>query len=242
MLPRMGRRSLICPAFCLVFLLLCSAGCLSRQLKLTTRRTVSTLPDLNYQQVIDNLAAAASNPGVLPYLAVAGQGSVQVTDNGNSTMGLSFPLRAPAFDGLALGASRNVTGTWSLGTITSPEKIRAMQALYQRAVAGALHRDPAYHWLHVGAKHDVPIGASYAARHGDVTVWVMPEEIAGLSELTLAILDVATRQDDSSGWAPPKPARIAVLCPAAISRSPPRALSSRRALVDARPRISLNHP
>ena len=100
MLPRMGRRSRICPAFCLVFLLLCSAGCLSRQLKLTTRRTVSTLPDLNYQQVIDNLAAAASNPGVLPYLAVAGQGSVQVTDNGNSTMGLSFPLRAPAFDGL----------------------------------------------------------------------------------------------------------------------------------------------
>ena len=30
-------------------------------------------------------------------------------------------------------------------------------------------------------------------------MWVMPEEIAGLSELTLAILDVATRQDDSPG-------------------------------------------
>jgi hypothetical protein len=197
MLPRMGRRTRFGRAIRWALVLFCSPGCLSRQLELTTRRTLSTLPDLNYQQVIDNLAAAASNPGVLPYLAVAGQGSVQVTDNGNSTLGLSVPLRAPALDGLALGASRNVTGTWSLGTITSPEKIRAMQALYQRAVAGARDRDPAYRWLQVGPKHDIPKGALYAARHGEVSVWVMPEEIAGLSELTLAILDVATRQDDA---------------------------------------------
>ena len=73
---------------------------------------------------------------MLPYLAVAGQGSVQVTDNRTSTFGLSFPLRPATIDGLGFGAARNVTGTWSLGTITSPDKIRTMQALYQRAVAG----------------------------------------------------------------------------------------------------------
>ena len=61
-------------------------GCMSQQLQFTTRRTVNALPDLQYQQVIDNLAKIASNPGFLPYLAVAGQGSVQVTDNGSSTL------------------------------------------------------------------------------------------------------------------------------------------------------------
>jgi hypothetical protein len=55
-------------------------GCMSEQLRFTARRTVNALPDLQYQQVVDNLAKIASNPGFLPSLAVAGQGSVQVTD------------------------------------------------------------------------------------------------------------------------------------------------------------------
>jgi hypothetical protein len=197
MLPRMGGHTSFVLPVCSLLLLACSAGCLNHQLEFTTRRTLNTLPDLSYQQVIDNLAAAAGNPGVLPYLAVAGQGSVQVTDNRTSTFGLSFPLRPPAIDGLGLGAARNVTGTWSLGTITSPDKIRAMQALYQRAVAGSQRGDPAYRWLNLGGKRDVPSGACYAGRHGKTSVWVMPDGIAGLSELTLAILDIATREDEA---------------------------------------------
>ena len=72
-----------------VLMLSLAPGCMSQQLRFTTRRTVSALPDLQYQQVIDNLAKMASNPGYLPYLAVAGQGSVQVTDNGSSLLGLN---------------------------------------------------------------------------------------------------------------------------------------------------------
>jgi len=56
---------------------------MNQQLQVTARRTISGLPDLQYQQVIDNLAAIAPNPGFLPYLAVVGQGSIQVTENGN---------------------------------------------------------------------------------------------------------------------------------------------------------------
>ena len=67
---------------------------MSQQLRFTARRTVNALPDLQYQQVVDNLAKIASNPGFLPYLAVAGQGSVQVTDNGNSTLGLNMASKA----------------------------------------------------------------------------------------------------------------------------------------------------
>ncbi len=191
----MGRRGLSGLQAGAVLVLVFSGGCLNRQLELTTRRTVNTLPDLNYQQVMDNLAAVGSNPGLLPYLAVAGQGTIQVTDNGNSTFGLTMPFRSPTSEVLGMGASRNITGTWNLGTITCPDKIRGMHAVYQRAIAGSVQRDPAYVWLHVGGKRDVPRGASYVGRRGNVSVWVAPEGVAGLSELTLSILDIATRDE-----------------------------------------------
>jgi hypothetical protein len=156
---------------------------------------VNAWPDLHYQQVIDNLAKIAANPGFLPYLAVAGQGSVQVTDNGTSVLGLSFSPTTRGSGTFSLGASRNVTGTWSMGTITSPEKIRSMQAVYLRAIHGRAAGDPAFGWLRIGGKCDVPRQASFVGRFGDVFVWVMPDGTQGLSDLTLAILDIATRED-----------------------------------------------
>jgi hypothetical protein len=181
-----------------------AVGCLHRQLEFTGRRTLSTLPDLHYQQVMDNLAAAASNPGRLPYLAVVGQGAIQVTDNSTTTLGLAHPLNITAPGGVGLAGSRNVTGTWSLGTITSPEKIREMQSLYQQAVALSHQRHPAYRWLNVGARRDVPRTARHAGHHGEVSAWVMPEGVSGLSELTLGILDIATRADNAPASEPAK--------------------------------------
>jgi hypothetical protein len=197
MICGMGRRSLFLSWFCSVLILGFAAGCLHRQLEFTTHRNLSTLPDLHYQQVMDNLAAVASNPARLPYLAVVGQGAVQVTDNATTTLGLPNPINLLKPEGLGFGGTRNVTGTWSLGTITSPDKIRAMQAVYQRAVAGSARRERAHLWLNVGGKRDIPSEASHAGRHGNVSVWVMPDGVAGLSELTLAILDIATREDDA---------------------------------------------
>ena len=125
---------------------------MSEQLRYSTRRTVNALPDLQYQQVIDNLAKIAANPGFLPYFAVVGQGSVQVTDNGSSLVGLNSPSSLLSPTSVGLGATRNVTGTWSLGTITSPEKIRSMQAIYLRAIPVAPPGDPAFGWLKIGGK------------------------------------------------------------------------------------------
>jgi hypothetical protein len=170
-------------------------GCMSQQLRFTARRTVNALPDLQYQQVVDNLAKIASNPGFLPYLAVAGQGSVQVTDNGNSTLGLNMASQAFGPGTLSLGTSRNVTGTWSLGTITSPEKIRSMQAVYLRALRGSAGGDPAFGWLKIGQKSNVPRHASFVGRFDDAFVWVMPDGVVGLSELSLTIMDIATSED-----------------------------------------------
>lgn len=192
---RVGRRASERWLVTMFLMLGLASGCMSQQLRFTTRRTVSALPDLHYQQVIDNLAKTAANPGFLPYLAVAGQGSVQVTDNGSSLLGLNGPSNFLAPASLSVGATRNVTGTWSLGTVTSPEKIRSMQAVYLGAIKGRASGDPAFGWLKIGAQGDVPKDASYVGQFADVFVWVMPEGIEGLSDLALAILDVATSED-----------------------------------------------
>jgi hypothetical protein len=198
--PRVGLWAVVRSVFLAMLTLGLVAGCMSQQLRFTARRTVNALPDMQYAQVIDNLAKLAANPGFLPYLAVTGQGSVQVTDSGSSTLPMTispmaFGLGIPIF-----GASRNLTGTWSLGTITSPEKIRSMQAVYLRAVRGSAAGDPAFGWLKIGGPGDVPRQVSVVGRFEDVFVWVMPEGIEGLSNLTLAIMEIATSED--SGGAP----------------------------------------
>lgn len=178
-------------------ILLILPGCMRDQLRYSIRRTTSTLPDLQYQQIIDNLAMIAANPGYLPYLAVVGQGSVQVTDGGSGSLTLSAPLQTFTSNTLGLGATRNVTGTWSVGTITDPEKIREMQAYYREAVAGSSRGFIGAQWLHVGCRRDVPKSAVYVGRQGRVYAWVTPEGLDGLSELTLHIMDVATRADSA---------------------------------------------
>jgi hypothetical protein len=198
--PRVRRCTAARPVFLPLLALALVPGCMSQQLRATARRTVNALPDLQYQQVVDNLAKIAANPGFLPYLAVAGQGSVQVTDNGSSTLGLNTVTKALVPGTLSLGTSRNVTGTWSLGTITSPEKIRSMQAVYLRTIRGRAAGDPAFNWLKVGDRGGVPRQASYVGHFEDVFIWVMPEGIDGLSDLTLAIMDIATAED--SGGVP----------------------------------------
>jgi hypothetical protein len=171
------------------------SGCMSQQLRFSASRTVNALPDLQYQQVVDNLAKIASNPGFLPYLAVAGQGTVQVTDIRNSALGLNLSKNALGAGTLGIGASRNVTGTWSMGTITSPEKIRNMHAVYLRALRGVIQGDPAFDWLKVGSKAEIPKHTSFVGCYQNTCVWVLPDGIDGLSELTLAIMDIATSED-----------------------------------------------
>jgi hypothetical protein len=179
-----------------------ASGCMNQQLRSATSHTMSTLPDMHYQQVMDNLALIAANPGFLPYLAVVGQGSIQVTSGGNAAFPASLAVGA-AWWLPSTAVSLNVTGTWNLGTITSPEKIREMQAAYQSAVHGSALGGPSAGWLHVGTKREVPSRACYVSHHGAIYVWVMPHEISGLSDLALTILDIATREEVVPGPSPP---------------------------------------
>ena len=50
-------------------------GCTHRQLDRSTLRQAGTVTDLQYRQVLTNLAMVHANPDVLPYFAVVGTGA-----------------------------------------------------------------------------------------------------------------------------------------------------------------------
>jgi hypothetical protein len=58
-------------------------------------------------------------------------------------------------------------------------------------------------WLHVTTNDCVPKHVSYRATCGNKTAWVSPEGMAGLSEFTLIVLDIATVAPTSLSVSPP---------------------------------------
>jgi hypothetical protein len=54
-------------------------GCANQQLRFSTLRQTSTLPDIQQKQVIENFARLAFNAGDMPYYAIADTGTAVVT-------------------------------------------------------------------------------------------------------------------------------------------------------------------
>jgi hypothetical protein len=116
--------------------------------------------------------------------------------------------------------NRQINQNWSIDPIVVPEKLEAIRAACQWALGGPdnVYKDsmsllirpeqappgPGRHfgvadrlaqlptgWLCVGRLKDVPLCARYKAHAGDMWVWIMPEGMNGLADLTLIIQDIA---------------------------------------------------
>jgi hypothetical protein len=116
--------------------------------------------------------------------------------------------------------NRQISQNWTLDPIIVPEQLEAMRAALQWAIGGPqnVYPDswsllispeqaqpgPYRHfgvvdklasmpvgWLCAGQKADVPACAHYKAHCGDHWVWVTPDGMRGLADLTLVIQDIA---------------------------------------------------
>jgi hypothetical protein len=126
-------------ALWLLGLLPALCGCTSVALQKDTLRTTNTLTDLQFQQVLDNVARFHDNPDTVPSFAVATTGTVSVHDTTGA--GVS-PTYAPTLTFLQQGggalpiltllfpftASRAVTENWSLVPITDADNLRRFAA------------------------------------------------------------------------------------------------------------------
>src|SRR4051794_25382314 len=96
--------------------LLMVSGCTQVQLRRTTINQASTLSELQYHMVLENLALFASQPGALPWHANVSGGTAQVTDLGEGQM-LLGQSSASGFS-----ATRSVVQQWGLDPVTDTDE------------------------------------------------------------------------------------------------------------------------
>ena len=116
-------------------------GCANVQLKYSTVRSASTLTDLQYQQVLDNLAMYCVDPTALPWHVNLQNGAVQVADAGSigtiAQTDLSHAFTwSPYFTG-----TRSIVTQWSTIPVTDDTTLRLLRQAYQIAICYRSERD-----------------------------------------------------------------------------------------------------
>src|SRR3954470_22165070 len=137
----MGGRSLS-----LLVVLPLLAGCQTHvNLRNNSVKTTGTLADLNYQQVLNNIAQFTANPAVMPSLAVFNAGTVTVADqktaNVNGTGVPTLSNAQQAGSGLPIlslllnpSVSRTLTENWSMSPVTDIDNLRRIRCAMQMLV------------------------------------------------------------------------------------------------------------
>ncbi|CAN5134393.1 hypothetical protein BH10PLA2_BH10PLA2_09850 [soil metagenome] len=121
------------------------AGCQTHlALRDDTVSTTATLTDLNYQQVLNNVAMFVAQPSSMPSFAVVNSGTVTVADqktfNGSAAYAptLSYLQQSggqPILNLIANPSSqRNVTENWSLLPVTDVDNLRRIRCAFQLLV------------------------------------------------------------------------------------------------------------
>jgi len=109
-----------------------ASGCAHTNLAYDHINQARTLTNIHEKQVLDNLAMFLENPNALPFYAMPGTGSAQVTDNGSiGASTLNGPLRTVLGP---LGLSRNNRLIWASTPVTDPIKLKRMRCAYRRAL------------------------------------------------------------------------------------------------------------
>jgi hypothetical protein len=126
--------------------LLASSGCHTHlSLRDNTVRTTATLTDLNYQQVLNNVALFVHNPSSMPSVAVVNAGTVTVADqcnvSANATYAPTLPFSQQGGGALPIlslllnpSGQRNVTENWSMAPVTDVDNLRRIRCALQLLV------------------------------------------------------------------------------------------------------------
>lgn len=197
----------------LLLSMVCCAGCTAASLQRDTLQQIASITDLRYREVMNNLAIVAANPDVLPSLSVVADGTAAIADT-VSVESKTYWQRAmfKGFDWETITPSftRSPQPYWSLEPMVDFERLAGSWYALRWALGyppepgspgddwlkyfqidRSLAQLPPC-WLHVGGCKDVPVKAAYKAHCGATWVWVNSDGMAGLSALTLVVLDIGT--------------------------------------------------
>jgi hypothetical protein len=113
------------------------SGCTAAALERRTINQASTLTELQYLQVLDNIAMFACNPDALPWHMKLTSASIQVTDQGTATFLESIlEMKPPATytTTMTLSAQRGIVNQWGGLPAVDPEDLQLLELAYQKAI------------------------------------------------------------------------------------------------------------
>ena len=117
--------------FVLIAGLTCLTGCTTGRLRQRTVNQGSTLPELQYQQVLDNLAQFATRPASLPWHVNLREGTTQVTDSLSG--GAALDIGPPVTWFPQLIGSRTAVAQWGMSPVIDATELRLLRIAYRRA-------------------------------------------------------------------------------------------------------------
>ncbi|MDB5348525.1 MAG: hypothetical protein JWP89_6902 [Schlesneria sp.] len=106
-------------------------GCMTARLRQRTISQGSTLPELQYQQVLGNLALFASNPAAIPWHVNLREGTTQITDSASA--GALIDLGPPAVTQPQVFGSRTAVAQWGMSPVIDPIELQLLRVAYRRA-------------------------------------------------------------------------------------------------------------
>lgn len=115
----------------LVAVVACTTGCTAGRLRQRTINQGSTLPELQYQQVLSNLALFARNPSALPWHVNLREGTTQITDS--ATAGSLVDLGPPAVTQPQIFGSRTAVAQWGMSPVIDTTELQLLRIAYRRA-------------------------------------------------------------------------------------------------------------
>jgi hypothetical protein len=107
-------------------------GCTTLRLQRSITSQATTIADLHYQQVLNNLAMFSVNPHAIPSHVSIRDGSAQIQDFGQAAATLDIAGSVVTAPGLT--GSRSVVEQWGVSPVTDDVEIRVIRVAYQRAL------------------------------------------------------------------------------------------------------------
>jgi hypothetical protein len=115
----------------------------------------STIPDVYYQQVLNNLAMIVAEPAKMPYFSDPQTSRVGIAQTGNLSYGINYDIITSGATGAlqlfarhlidkqtaTLGGGQTDTGQWAALTSNDPDKLFSMRAVYRKAAGTATSED-----------------------------------------------------------------------------------------------------
>jgi hypothetical protein len=125
-----------------------SSGCMTTQLRKRANELASSIPDVYYQQVLDNLAMIAAEPARMPYFSDPTSGRTDIAQAANMSYGVNWDLVESAPAGMlnlfnrylldkqtaSITGGQTNTGEWTAATDDNPTKLIAMRCVYRRTL------------------------------------------------------------------------------------------------------------